>query len=66
MANRSKGERKLVGVRMPVELLNAVKDEAQRKGLGLNDYYIMLVRHGLKLEQESAHAPSRISQRIAG
>lgn len=59
MANITKGERKLVGFRIPVDLLSEVKDQAQRSGLGLNDCYVMLVRQGLARVQESSHAPSQ-------
>ncbi len=64
MANTSKGERRLIGIRLPVEMVQAAKEEAQRQGLGINDYYVNLIRRGLKLERELAHAPSRTSPRI--
>lgn len=65
MANVSKGERKLVGFRIPVDLLEKVKEEAQRQGLGLTDCYVKLICLGLELAQESGRVPSRISQRTA-
>ena len=64
MANTSKGERHLIGIRLPVEMVQAAKEEAQRQGLGINDYYVSLIRRGLKLEQELAHVPSQTSPRI--
>ena len=60
MANVSKDERKLVGVRIPVHMLAKIKNEAQRQGLGLNDFYVSLIYRGLA--QESGRAPSQISQ----
>lgn len=55
MANKSKGERKMIGIRMPVELIEKAKKEAQRCGLGLNDYYVMAFRKGLAAVEESGH-----------
>ena len=65
MANHSKGERKMVGIRMPTILLMKAKEEAQRKGLGLNDYYVMVFQKGLERDLGSGHAPSQTAQRIA-
>lgn len=64
MANTSKGERRLIGIRLPVELIQTAKEEAQRQGLGINDYYVNLIRRGLKLERELARVPSQTSPRI--
>lgn len=64
MANTSKGERHLIGIRLPVELIQTAKEEAQRQGLGINDYYVNLIRRGLKLERELACVPSQTSPRI--
>lgn len=65
VANRSKGERKMVGIRMPTILLRKAKEEAQKKGFGLNDYYVMVFQKGLELDRESDHAPVQSVQRIA-
>lgn len=65
MANVSKGERKLVGFRIPVDLLERVKEEAQREGLGLTDCYVRLIFQGLERAQESGRVPSQTSQRTA-
>lgn len=65
MANHSKGDRKLVGMRIPLDLIQAVKEEAQRKELCLNDYFVRIIWLGLKYDQEPARIPAQISPRIA-
>lgn len=65
MANISKGERKQTGIRMPVALLEAVKREAQTKGLGLNDYLVLLIRLGRRALPEAGHSSSQTQQRTA-
>lgn len=64
MANISKGERKMAGVRIPVRLLEQIKKEAQGSGLSLNDYMVMLLRHGLSAVTESARELSQNPLRI--
>lgn len=46
-------DRKMTGIRIPLDMLDQLKAEASDNGYSLNAYLLMLIRKGRKLEVES-------------
>ena len=46
-------DRKMIGVRVPLDMLDQLKTEASDNGYSLNAYLLMLIRKGRKQELES-------------
>ena len=65
MANRSKGDRRLTGVRIPVDLLAKIKIEAGQRGLGINAYLLLLIRLGRQSIPELRRENVRIPRQSA-
>lgn len=57
--------RKQTGLRVPVELLDKITAEAERNGMSLNAYLLMLIRLGRAQLKGQGHASSHTQQQSA-
>ena len=57
--------REQAGLRVPVDLLGTLTTEAEKAGMSLNSYILMLVRLGRAQLRGSGHVPAHKQQQSA-